>query len=302
MKSIKDIQSELRDQGKPLVSVEFFPPKTEKGMDTLFTKTLPELDAVKLDFCSVTYGAGGSTSEKTLDMVKRVQDEFKIPSMMHLTCVNSTKEQLSEVLENAISAGIENILALRGDPPGGVGEFKATEGGFEYSYQLIDFLHKNGGLCIGTAGFPEGHIHCEDGKYADWDHLINKINHGADFVVTQLFFDNEGFFEFRDYVYKKLGREIPIEAGILPIQSSKQLRKFTELCGAKIPAAMNQKLEQLGDDDNAVTQYGIDYATAQIEDLIKNGVNGIHFYCLNKSHSTLQVCSNLSLVGSREKE
>lgn len=297
---IKDIQSDLKSKKQPLVSVEFFPPKTEKGMNSLFSKTLPELDKLKLDFCSVTYGAGGSTSEKTLEMVKKVQVDFEIPSMMHLTCVNSTKEQLSEVLESAVQAGIENILALRGDPPGGVGEFVPTEGGFEFSYQLVDFLKKRGSLCIGTAGFPEGHIHCKAGKYADWDHLINKINHGVDFIVTQLFFNNDDFYEFRDYIYNKLGREIPIEAGILPIQSGKQLRKFTELCGAKIPKEMDEKLNQLGDDDAAVSEYGIEYASSQIEDLIKNDVNGIHFYCLNKSQSTLRVCSNLSLEGSRK--
>lgn len=301
MRFISEIQKKKAESGQPVLSVEFFPPKTDKGMETLFDQTLKDLDTLDLDFCSVTYGAGGSTSDKTLDMVRRIQESLQIPAMMHLTCVNSTRSQLAEVVDKAVEGGIQNILALRGDPPGGTGEFVATEGGFEYSYQLVDYLKKRGGLCIGTAGFPEGHIHCRDGKKADWDHLVNKINHGADFVVTQLFFDNRDFFEFRDYVNGKLGREIPFEVGVLPVVSGKQLRKFTELCGSSIPAPMMARLDELGDDDEAVTEFGIEYATRQLEELIREKVSGIHFYCLNKSYSTLKVCENLGLKGSRGK-
>lgn len=299
MKSIKQIQDDLKKEGKPVLSVEFFPPKTDKGLDNLFTKTLPALDALNLDFSSVTYGAGGSTTDKTLEMVVRIQKDFKMPAMMHLTCVNSTKDQLAEVVDQAVDAGITNILALRGDPPGGYGEWIPVDGGFEFSYQLVDFLKNRGGITIGTAGFPEGHIHCKDGKFADWDHLVNKINHGADFVVTQLFFDNDDFFQFRDYIYNKLGREIPIEVGVLPIVSGNQLKKFTELCGAGIPPAMMKKLDELGDDNEAVTEYGIEYASRQLEELMREGVSGVHFYCLNKSHSTVRVCQNLGLTGNR---
>lgn len=299
MNLISEIQEKQRVEGNPVVSVEFFPPKTEKGMDILFSKTLPELETLNLDFCSVTYGAGGSTTEKTLEIVTRIQNDLKIPSMMHLTCVNSTKDELTSVVDQAENAGIKNILALRGDPPGGVGEFTPTEGGYEFSYQLVNYLKQRGGLCIGTAGFPEGHIHCQEGKYADWDHLVNKVNNGADFIVTQLFFDNQDYFEFRDYIYKKLGRTIPIEVGILPIVSGSQLKKFTELCGAKIPTTMLEKLDSIGDDNAAAIEYGIEYASAQIEELIKEKVDGIHFYCLNKSYSVVKVCQNLNLHGHR---
>lgn len=299
MRFISEIQKQRAREKKPVLSVEFFPPKTDAGMKTLFEKTLPELDTLNLDFCSVTYGAGGSTTDKTLEMVTRIQDSLNIPAMMHLTCVNATREQLAEVVDQAVEGGISNILALRGDPPGGTGEFTATRGGFEYSYQLVDYLKKRGGLCIGTAGFPEGHIHCREGKFVDWDHLVNKINHGADFVVTQLFFDNRDFFEFRDYVYKKLGREIPLDVGILPVVSGRQLKKFTELCGARIPETMLARLDELGDDDEACIEYGIEYATRQLEELLREGVSGIHFYCLNKSYSTLRVCENLGLMGNR---
>lgn len=299
MKFIRDIQKKRGLSGKPVVSVEFFPPKTEAGMVSLFDETLRELDLLDLDFCSVTYGAGGSTTGKTLEMVTRIQDSLKIPAMMHLTCVNAVREQLAEVVDKAVESGISNILALRGDPPGGTGEFVPTPGGFEYSYQLVDYLKKRGGLCIGTAGFPEGHIHCKDGKHADWDHLVNKIEHGADFIVTQLFFDNKDFFEFQDYLYEKLGRSVPIEVGVLPVVSGKQLKRFTELCGARIPAGMLSDLDRIGDDDQAAVQYGIEYTCRQLQELMDAKVSGIHFYCLNKSYSTVEVCRNLGLKGQR---
>ena len=295
MQLIRDIFEAGKDGGYPVISFEFFPPKTEEGDRNLLEKTLPALMALKPKFCSVTYGAGGSTREKTLMIVDRIQKQHGLTGMAHLTCVNATREQIDSVLDEARAMGIHNILALRGDPPGGIGEFQKTEGGFEYSYELVRFIREKGGFGIGTAGFPEGHIACKAGKHADWRHLKHKIDQGADFVLTQLFFDNRDYFEMRDQLHK-MGVQIPICPGLLPILSTSQIKKFTTLCGAKIPDKMMARLDELGDDDAAVTQFGIDYATQQCEELLRGGAPGVHFYTLNKVRSTAEVLKNLGLA------
>ena len=294
MQFIRDIHNARRGQA-PVVSFEFFPPKTDEGDRNLLQKTIPALMQLKPDFCSVTYGAGGSTRDKTLMIVERIQNEHGLTAMSHLTCVNSTKEQLREVLLEARRRGIKNILALRGDPPDGTGEFRKVPGGFEFSRELVAFIKESGGFCIGTAGFPEGHIACKDGKVIDWQRLKEKVDAGADFIITQLFFDNRDFFEFRDHI-TKLGVKVPLVPGMLPILSASQIKKFTTLCGAKIPPPMMTRLEEFGDDDAGVTAYGIDYATRQCEELLREGVEGLHFYTLNKAHSTTAVVKNLGLA------
>lgn len=295
MQFIRDIFAAGKAGKKPVISFEFFPPKTEEGDRALLEKTLPALMALKPQFCSVTYGAGGSTRDKTLMIVDRIQRQHGLTAMAHITCVNATKEQIADVLNQARSMGIKNILALRGDPPGGVGEFQKTQGGFEYSYELVRFIRETGGFCIGTAGFPEGHIACKAGKYVDWRHLKFKIDQGADFVLTQLFFDNRDYFQFRDHL-QKFGVQVPLCPGLLPILSTAQIKRFTTLCGAQMPEKMMTRLEKLGEDDEAVTQYGIDYTTAQCAELLREGAPGIHFYTLNKSRSTTQVLKNLGLA------
>ncbi len=292
---IRDIHAARLTAGKPVISFEFFPPKTDEGDRNLLEKTIPALLQLKPDFCSVTYGAGGSTRDKTLMIVDRIQREHGLTAMLHLTCVNATKEQVGEVVAQARSLGIKNILALRGDPVAGSNaEFKKTEGGFEFSHQLVTYLKQQGGFSIGTAGFPEGHIACKGGKQADWDHLINKINCGADFVITQLFFDNADFFEFRDYLTQR-GIKVPIVPGIIPIQSTNQIKRFTALCGAKLPDRLLTELEKFVADDQAATQFGIDYATQQCGELLRAGVPGLHMYTLNKAPSTVAIIKNLKL-------
>jgi methylenetetrahydrofolate reductase (NADPH) len=261
----------------------------------LIEKTIPALMPLKPDFCSVTYGAGGGTRDKTLMIVDRIQREHKLTTVMHLTCVNATKEEIGSVVGEARKLGVKNILALRGDPPGGNGVFQKTEGGFEFSYQLVNYLKELGGFSIGTAGFPEGHIACTEGKIVDWERLKNKIDCGADFVVTQLFFDNADFFEFRDHL-TKMGVTVPIFPGILPVISATQTKRITALCGAKLPATMVAGLEKFAADDEAAMQFGIDYATKQSAELLKAGAPGLHMYTLNKVHSTTQVLKNLNLA------
>jgi len=296
MQFIRDIHAAKQGARRPVISFEFFPPKTDEGDRNLLEKTVPELLKLNPDYCSVTYGAGGGTRDKTLMIVDRIQRDHGLTTMSHLTCVNATKEQLGEVVDQAANLGIRNILALRGDPPESKGQFTKTEGGFEFSYELVRFLKARGGFSIGTAGFPEGHMACKEGKYIDWQRLKAKIDEGADFVLTQLFFDNADFLTFRDYMVKTLGVEVPICPGILPVLSSNQIKRFTTMCGARIPKPMLSRLEEIGEDDQAATQFGIEYATSQCEELIREGVPGIHFYTLNKAHSTARIMHNLGLV------
>jgi methylenetetrahydrofolate reductase (NADPH) len=294
MQFVRDIYTAQAAAKRPVISFEFFPPKTEEGERTLLEKTLPKLLETRPDYCSVTYGAGGSTRDKTLRIVDAIQRRHHLTAVAHLTCVSATKDQIADLLEQIQGLGVKNVLALRGDPPGG-GEFQATPGGFEYSSQLVQFIRQRAPLCIGVAGFPEGHIACKEGKYVDWKYLKTKIDAGADFVLTQLFFDNNDFFEFRDHLTRTLGVAVPVVPGIVSILSGTQIRKFTALCGARIPTDLMAKLDALGDDDAAVSDFGIEYATRQCEELLREGVAGIHFYTLNKAHATVQILRNLSL-------
>ncbi len=294
MQLIRDIYATKRAAGQPVISFEFFPPKTDEGDKALLEKHIPALLQSKPDFCSVTYGAGGSTREKTLMIVDRIQREHHLTALAHLTCVNHTREQVGELLQKIKAVGCRNILALRGDPPGGA-EFQVTPGGFEYSSQLVQFIRTQGGLGIGVAGFPEGHIACKQGKHADWQHLQEKIAAGADFVITQLFFDNADYFEFRDHLTRR-GVNVPLVPGVLAILSATAVKRFTQLCGAKIPPLLAAKLEALGTDDAAAAEFGVEYATRQCEELLKAGVPGLHFYTLNKAASTVRVLKNLGLA------
>ena len=293
---IRDIFSTARHTQRPVVSFEFFPAKTDEGERTLLDTTIPALRALNPDFCSVTYGAGGSTRDKTLTIVDRIQREQGLTTMAHLTCVNATRAQTAAVLEQIRALGIKNVLALRGDPPIG-SEFAKTEDGFEYSYELVKFIRETGDFSIGVAGFPEGHVACTEGKYVDWHRLKDKIEQGADFVITQLFFRNSDYFECRDFL-ARLGVTVPIVPGILPILTTAQIKRFIALCGAGLPGKLIAELEKRGDDNEAVTQFGIEYATEQCEELLREGAPGLHFYTLNKSRSTTEVMINLSLAHS----
>ena len=294
MQLVRDIYAARRQESRPVISFEFFPPKTEEGLRNLFNavETLAELEPA---FVSVTYGAGGSTREKTLMIVDRIQRQHGLTAVAHLTCVCATREELGQLLRQIQALGVKNVLALRGDPPGG-GPFQPTQGGFEFSSQLVRFIREQGEFCVGVAGFPEGHIACTGGKHVDWGHLKQKVDAGADFVLTQLFFDNQDFFEFRDHLTKKLSVEVPLVPGVVSILSAGQIKRFTALCGARIPAALAAKLDELAEDDAAVAEFGIEYATRQCEELLRAGVPGIHFYTLNKAPATVRILKNLNLA------
>jgi methylenetetrahydrofolate reductase (NADPH) len=295
---IRETFAASRMAGRPVVSFEFFPTKTEEAERSLFERTIPALRELDPDFCSVTYGAGGSTRQKTLDIVDRIQREHDLTTMAHLTCVGVTREQTRVVLEEACRRGIRNVLALRGDPPDPSSGFIKTDGGFEYSYELVRFIREVGEFSIGVAGFPEGHIACRDGKHEDWRRLKHKIDQGADFVITQLFFRNSDYFECCDFL-TSLGVTTPVVPGILPILNTRQIKRFTGLCGATMPPSLVSRLDACGDDDAHAMQLGIEYATEQCEALLRGGAPGLHFYTLNRAVSATEVLRNLGLVGTR---
>ena len=295
---LRDIFEDARVHGRPVISFEFFPTKSDEAERTLLEETIPLLRELGPDFCSVTYGAGGSTRHKTLAIVDRIQREYQLTAMAHLTCVNTTVDETCLILEQARERGIRNILALRGDPPSGTCEFAQTEGGFEYSHQLVRHIRESGGFSIGVAGFPEGHIACREGKHEDWRRLKMKIDQGADVVITQLFFDNRHYFECCDFLARH-GVTVPIVPGILPILSASQIKRFVGLCSAELPQRMLSELERYSDDDRAVAEFGIEYATIQCEELLREGAPGLHFYTLNKARSAIEVLRNLALQAVR---
>ena len=284
---------ELFSKGKPTISFEFFPPKNEQGFAHLY-QTIDELHAIKPSFVTVTYGAGGSTRQKTVDLVERIQRELKLRSMAHLTCVGHTREEIGKILDDLWAAGIRNIMALRGDPPAGQTQFVATAGGFSFANELVEFIRsRQDGFCIGVAGYPEGHPQCLN-LTRDLENLKRKVDVGGNFVTTQLFFDNQDFYRFRDQA-RESGIKVPIVAGVMPVLNVNQIKRFVSMCGAKIPHPLLLKLEAVEEDADAVYSGGVEYAIKQCQDLLAHGVDGIHFYTLNRSKATVQICQALNI-------
>ena len=276
------------------ISFEFFPPRTERGTRSFF-RALDRLSAFRPSFVSVTYGAGGSTKEVTEEMVVRVLRDTPLLPMAHLTCSAQTTSEVDEVLRRLDSAGIENVIALRGDPPRGSDRFVPLEDGFAHSTDLIRHIRANYDLGIGAACYPETHPEAAS-PGADLEYARMKVELGAEFLVTQLFFDNADFFDFLDRA-RQAGIEVPIIAGIMPILSASQIRRMTALCGAGIPPSLDQKLSRHEGDDDAVRELGIEHATRQVRELWDNGADGVHFYALNRSRSVSRVLRDLQLPG-----
>ncbi len=280
---------------EPSFSFEFFPPRTDEGERNL-GRALAELSRLKPTFVSVTYGAGGSVPEKrkTVDIVAHLKRDFGMEAMAHFTCVGATTGELRGMLDTMRDAGIENVLALRGDPPKGQSEWTATEGGLEYSRELIEMIRSEYDFAIGAACFPEVHIHATDAE-SDLRYLKEKVDAGARFLITQLFFDNQAYYDFVARA-RDLGIEVPIIPGIWPITNASQIKRVTEMCGAKIPDGLVRELELRGDQPDAVKDIGVAYATLQCADLLANGAPGIHFYTLNRSPATRAILSALRLM------
>ena len=283
----------LVQQHRPVFSFEFFPPKTEDGLRNLFD-AVGELRSLRPDFVSVTYGAGGSTAHKTIEIVSRIKEEYGLEAMPHFTCVGSTVEQLHETLDAMSSVGVDNVLALRGDPPPGQDEWVKTEGGLEYSRELVELIRGGYPFSIGAACFPETHIHATSAE-DDLYYLKEKVDAGAAFLITQLFFDNALYFDFVHRA-RDIGIDVPIIPGIMPITNVKQLERMTSLCGATIPSRLRRELVSRSDQPDAVEHFGVAYATMQCAELLRGGAPGIHFYTLNRSPATRAILSALKLL------
>ncbi len=275
----------------PCFSFEFFPPKTPEGEKQLW-EALEDLRSLDPGFVSVTYGAGGSTRDRTIDLVTNIKQRTGIEPMAHLTCVGHSKEEIGEVLERLARARIENVLALRGDPPKGQEQFQQHEGGFQYASQLVEFIRqKDLGFCIGGAGCPEGHIETAS-REIDLKNLKTKVDQGAEFIITQLFFDNAFFFDFVERA-RRIGINVPIVPGIMPITNYDQVQRFVRMCGATVPMRLQLELEKIRDRPDAVAQLGVAHATVQCLELLSRGVPGIHFYTLNRSPASRMIVSAL---------
>jgi len=272
------------------VSFEFFPPKDEAGVGRLF-QTVAELAPLSPAYVSVTYGAGGSTRQLTVELVGRIQREVGIDAMAHLTCVGATQAELASVLEQLEASGVQNVIALRGDPPQGTTRFVAHAGGFAHASELVAFIARRGTFCVAGACYPEKHPEAES-LDADVQKLKLKVDAGAEFLITQLFFDNDDYFAFVERA-RAAGIKVPIVAGIMPITNVSQIKRFSAMCGAKMPAALLHELEPVASDPDAVCEVGVAHAVKQCEELMARGVPGIHFYTLNRSRATLEILRRL---------
>lgn len=277
------------------LSFEIFPPKTEKG-DASLREHLARLAKHNPDFISCTYGAGGTTQDRTIELCEMIQAQFDIPATAHFTCVGSTKKQLNDWLDQAQSHGIKNIMALRGDAPEGASSFQVAEGGLQYANELVALIRSRfPGIGIGVAGYPEKHPEASDDE-SDLKNLVRKIDAGADAVFTQLFYDNECFFRFREKLDQRKV-QVPVVAGIMPITEFARIKRITGMCGAIIPDSLANQLEAVQDDKPAQFEIGVEFAIRQCQELISSGVRGIHFYVLNKSEACERILDSIQLPG-----
>lgn len=294
--------SDILAPGRPSFSFEFFPPRTEESWEDLFT-TVRDLEPLGPSFVSVTYGAGGGTRELTHDLVERIKRDTPIPPIPHLTCVGHTRAEVADILGRYAAAGVTNVLALRGDPPRGVEHYDWASGDFRHAADLVAFIrefNESGahpspkGFGIGVAGFPEGHP-ATPNRMQELEHLKAKVDAGADYICTQLFFDNHDFLDFRDRCRLE-GVEVPILAGIMPVTTRQGMRRMAELAaGARYPAKLLRALGRAKGNPEGIERVGIHYAAQQCSELLDEGVDGIHFYTLNKSHATREIYRSLGL-------
>lgn len=281
---------ELLSQSEPSFSFEFFPPRSEEGTRALFD-TVAMLRPLEPSFVSVTYGAGGSTRQRTLELVQRIRRELHVETMAHLTCAGASRDELSGVIDQLRAEGVENIICLRGDPPAGQASFQVAAGGLAHASDLVALAKGRGDFCIAVAGYPEKHPESPD-RYTDLLHLKAKVDAGASLIVTQMFFDNSYYFEFVAQA-RRLGITVPILPGIMPVTNAEQIEKFTRMCGASVPERLRRELTVRRDDPQAALELGVAYATLQCADLLRGGAPGVHFYTLNKSSATRAILAAL---------
>lgn len=282
-------------KNKPVISLEIFPPKPETPIDTIYS-TIDELSGLKPGFISVTYGAGGSSRAHTVQIADLIKNRYGIEALAHLTCINSSREEVELILNQLRQSNVENILALRGDPPAGESFKPQDKCHYSYAKDLIAHIKESGSFCIGAACYPEGHIECRD-KISDLKYLKEKAEQGADFLITQLFFDNNIFYSFLEKL-DILGISLPVSAGIMPVINKKQIERITSLCGASIPPKFKRMLDKYGDNPAALKEAGTAYATEQIIDLLSFGVDGIHLYTMNRPETARNIISQVSEIRS----
>ena len=290
---VTDILRFARERGEPVFSFEFFPPKTEEGERQLF-QTVEALRPLGPAFVSVTYGAGGSTRARTVELVKRLRRDVEVEAVAHITCVGSSRAEIAHVLDEVADAGIQNVLALRGDPPKGERTFVPHPEGFRYASELVGYVRSNPErwrFCVGAAAYPEGHVETPD-LARDLAHLKAKVEAGTDFLVTQLFFENGHYFRFVERA-RAAGISVPIIPGVMPLTNVDQIERFTAMCGAQIPALLRAAMEVRRADPEASLQLGVAYASLQCADLLRRGAPGVHFYTLNRSPSSRAILAAL---------
>ena len=294
--------TDIINKGRPTFSFEFFPPKSERASESLF-ETIKDLESLAPSYVSITYGAGGTTRERTHDLVEKILEKTNLIPIPHLTCVQHTEEEISNILKRYSDKGVSNILALRGDNPKGDAQYDRSKDSFCFARDLVEFIRdfdnstldkKSKSFGIGVAGFPEGHPETPN-RFKEMDYLKAKVDSGADYICTQLFFDNHDFFDFRDRC-ELAGIKIPIIAGVMPVTSISGMQRMADLAaGSRFPAKLLKSIDRCNLDSDAVERVGIQYATEQCSDLLNNGVDGIHFYTLNKSKSTRGVFEALGI-------
>jgi methylenetetrahydrofolate reductase (NADPH) len=278
---------------KTVISFEIFPPKQTSSLNTVYN-TIDALAHLHPDYISVTYGAGGTSKDKTVEISSIIKNKYNIDSLAHLTCISSTKSEIDEILFNLKENNINNVLALRGDIPHDVVFSLPNPIEFNYSSDLVAYIKSKGDFCVAAACYPEGHLDSPT-KESDWENLQYKINLGTDFLISQLFFENKYFYQLNDHLKEK-GINTPLQAGIMPITNKAQINKIISLCGAKLPKRYENIINKFGDSPQALQDAGIAYATEQIIDLLANGVDGIHIYTMNKPEIAKQIVRNISSV------
>ena len=280
----------LFQAGSPAISFEFFPPKTDKGFQSLY-RTIGELQPINPGFVSVTMGAGGSTRSKTVDLVIEIEKNLGLTAMTHLPCVGFTRDEVAHILNSLTEAGLQNVLALRGDPPKDAPDFVAPEGGFEHAAEIVGFIRESWDLCVGAAAFPETHPDAKDPE-TDLRYLHQKVQAGTDFLVTQFFFDNAAYFDFVKRA-RAIGITVPIVPGIMPITSTANVKRMPSFGGGAFPPELQSQLDACEGDDEKTLELGIRWATLQCRELIDSGAPGIHFYTLNRSSATRRIHADL---------
>jgi methylenetetrahydrofolate reductase (NADPH) len=289
-----DVYRRNAAHGRLTISFELFPPRTPEDERVLFEKTVPQLRELNPSFITVTYGAGGSTRDRTLDIAARVKKETGIEVAAHLACIGSSVESLESFLHAAHEAGVDNIVAIRGDKPKDHVEAPPAPGAPRFASDLVRLVKRTGSFGVAVGGYPEGHTECTEGREVDWLRTKEKVDAGADIVITQLFYENADFYAF-ERALREHGVNVPIVPGVLPILSTPQIKRFTTMCGAKLPADLLSRLETVAEDAPAAAQLGIDHATQQCRDMLAHGAAGFHFYTLNRAAAVAAILENLGL-------